>query len=196
MGNPLIVMAIMRFMGYASRTGFLAGLTVAQVSEFSLILVAMGMAVGHVDSSVVGLTTLVALITISGSTYMILYSRPLYDWLRPYLGIFEPVSAYREAQLSPRGPAGTSDVVLFGVGPFGRAIGTALHDYGLRVMAVDFDPEAVKAARRAGLAVYFGDASHPEFVSGLPVSEASWVVSTIRDSHTNQVLLGSLREAR
>ena len=37
-GNPLIVMAIMGTMGYRKRTGFLAGLTVAQISEFSLIL--------------------------------------------------------------------------------------------------------------------------------------------------------------
>lgn len=36
-GNPLIVMAIMGWMGFRKRTGFLAGLTVAQISEFSLI---------------------------------------------------------------------------------------------------------------------------------------------------------------
>ena len=41
-GNPLIVLAIMGAMGYRKRTGFLAGLTVAQISEFSLIFVANG----------------------------------------------------------------------------------------------------------------------------------------------------------
>jgi predicted Kef-type K+ transport protein len=45
-GNPLIVMAIMGFMGYRSRTGFSAGLTVAQISEFSIIFIAMGMTLG------------------------------------------------------------------------------------------------------------------------------------------------------
>ncbi|MDZ7584976.1 MAG: cation:proton antiporter, partial [Thiobacillus sp.] len=47
-GNPLIVMAIMGYMGYRKRTGFLAGLTVAQISEFSIIFVAMGITLGHV----------------------------------------------------------------------------------------------------------------------------------------------------
>ena len=37
-GNPVIVMAIMGAMGHRKRTSFLAGLTVAQISEFSLIL--------------------------------------------------------------------------------------------------------------------------------------------------------------
>ena len=58
-GNPLIVMAIMGWMGYRKRTGFLAGLTVAQISEFSLMLGALGKNLGHIDSDVLGLITLV-----------------------------------------------------------------------------------------------------------------------------------------
>jgi Kef-type K+ transport system membrane component KefB len=54
-GNPLIVLAIMGAMGYRKRTGFLAGLTVAQISEFSLIFVAMGVTLGHVGDDALGL---------------------------------------------------------------------------------------------------------------------------------------------
>src|SRR5690606_26032666 len=50
-GNPLIVLAIMGALGYRKRTGFLAGLTVAQISEFSLIFVAMGVSLGHLEQS-------------------------------------------------------------------------------------------------------------------------------------------------
>ncbi len=64
-GNPLIVMAIMGYMGYRKRTGFLAGLTVAQISEFSIIFVAMGISLGHVGGSALGLTTLVGVVTIA-----------------------------------------------------------------------------------------------------------------------------------
>ena len=49
-GNPLIVMIILGLMGYRKRTGFLAGLTVAQISEFSLILGALGLSLGHIDA--------------------------------------------------------------------------------------------------------------------------------------------------
>jgi Kef-type K+ transport system membrane component KefB len=77
-GNPIIVMTITGLMGYRKRTGFLSGLTVAQISEFSLILAAMGLAVGHIDESTLGLITLVGLVTIGLSTYLILYSHPIY----------------------------------------------------------------------------------------------------------------------
>ena len=95
-GNPLIVMAIMGWMGYRKRTGFLAGLTVAQISEFSIVFVAMGITLGHVGVGALGLTTLVGLVTITVSTYMILYSQPLYERLAPWLGRFERRQPFRE----------------------------------------------------------------------------------------------------
>lgn len=82
-GNPLIVLAIMLAMGYTKRTGFRAGLTVAQISEFSLIFVAMGVSLGHVGAEVLGLTTFVGIVTIATSTYMILYSHRSGRWSSP-----------------------------------------------------------------------------------------------------------------
>lgn len=77
-GNPLIVIAIMYKMGYSLRTGFLAGLTVAQISEFSLLFASLGVRNGLVGIEVLSLVTLVGLITIAVSTYLILYSELLY----------------------------------------------------------------------------------------------------------------------
>ncbi|EKE05461.1 MAG: hypothetical protein ACD_19C00284G0003, partial [uncultured bacterium] len=52
-GNPLIVMTLMGILRFNKKTGFLSGLTVAQISEFSLILVALGYKLGHVDEKVI-----------------------------------------------------------------------------------------------------------------------------------------------
>ncbi len=104
-GNPLIVMAIMGYMGYRKRTGFLAGLTVAQISEFSIVFVAMGITLGHIGPEALGLTTLVGLVTIMLSTYMILFSQPLYERLAPWLGLFERKRPYRELEVEAAGPS-------------------------------------------------------------------------------------------
>ena len=95
-GNPLIVLAIMGALGYRKRTGFLAGLTVAQISEFSLIFVAMGVSLGHVQEDALGLVTMVGLVTIAASTYMITYSHKLYAVFEPLLGLFERRGTPRE----------------------------------------------------------------------------------------------------
>ena len=192
-GNPLIVMAIMGYMGYRKRTGFLAGLTVAQISEFSLILAALGLSLGHLDRETVGLITLVGLITISGSTYMIIYSHSLYERLAPYLGVFERKVAHRELDGSA-GDDRNMDVLLFGLGRYGAAVADNLRQRGCRLLAVDFDPEVVRRHLRDGYAVHYGDAEDPEFIASLPLEQVRWVVSTMRDRAINRMLLHGLHQ--
>lgn len=192
-GNPLIVMAIMGYMGYRKRTGFLAGLTVAQISEFSLILAALGLSLGHLEQDTVGLITLVGLITISASTYMILYSHPLYERLAPWLSLFERKVPHRELD-SPVGDEGRVDVLLIGLGRFGSAVAEHLYERGSRLLAVDFDPELVKSHTEKGYTVHYGDAEDPEFIGSLPLAQVRWVVSTVRDRAINRMLLNGLHE--
>lgn len=192
-GNPLIVMIIMGYMGYRKRTGFLAGLTVAQISEFSLILAALGLKLGHLQQETVGLITLVGLITISASTYMILYSHLIYERLAPWLRIFERKVPHRELD-SPIDTENKVDVLLIGLGRYGTAIATNLRERGCSVLAVDFDPATVKNHVRNGFIVHYGDAEDPEFVATLPLTHAKWVVSTVRDRTINHMLLHGLRQ--
>ncbi len=191
-GNPFIVMVIMGVMGYRKRTGFLAGLTVAQISEFSLILAAMGLNLGHLDQQTVGLITLVGLITISLSTYMILYSHQLYQRLAPWLSIFERRVTFREGDA--HGEDEDVDVLLIGLGRFGTALAESLRDRDCRLLAVDFDPETVRYHARDGYRVHYGDAEDPEFIASLPLSRIRWVVSTVRDDSINRMLLHALRQ--
>jgi hypothetical protein len=178
-GNPLIVLAIMGAMGYRKRTGFLAGLTVAQISEFSLIFIAMGVSLGHVPDEALGLVTMVGLVTIAASTYMITYSHQLYGWCAPLLGVFERRTTSRElSEPDQHGPGGYR-VLVFGLGRFGTAIGMRLKKRGIRVLGVDFNPLAVRRWRELGLDTRFGDATDPEFVAELPFAGAEWLVSTV-----------------
>lgn len=179
-GNPLIVMVIMGMMGYRKRTGFLAGLTVAQISEFSLIFMAMGLTLGHVSAESLGLVTLVGLITIAMSVYMITYSHSLYSKLEPWLDIFERRNPYREETLeAPQASTHRYDVILFGLGRYGKAIAHYLQKEGYSLLAVDFNPDEVRRWRNEGQVVMYGDASDPAFISTLPLDGVKWVVSAM-----------------
>ena len=193
-GNPLIVMSIMGFMGYRKRTGFLAGLTVAQISEFSLILGALGVSLGHIGKEALGMITLVGLITICLSTYLILYSAPLYRRLAPWLGIFERPFPYREkGQDEGQGPS--VDVILFGLGRYGNQMARDLMQRKLNVLGVDFDRQVVTTWQKEGLAARYGDAEDPEFPATLPLNQGQWVVSTIPQLDVNLSLLDALRNS-
>ncbi|MEX2616933.1 MAG: cation:proton antiporter [Alphaproteobacteria bacterium] len=178
-GNPLIVLVIMGLMGYRKRTGFLAGLTVAQISEFSLIFIAMGLTLGHVSEDALGLVTMVGLVTIAASTYMITYSHQLYRLFEPLLGIFERTGTPREPGDAVHHGGNQYDVLIFGLGRFGTAIGLRLKNKGLRVLGIDFNPLAVRRWRNLGLDTEYGDATDPEFMAALPLKGAAWVVATV-----------------
>jgi Kef-type K+ transport system membrane component KefB/Trk K+ transport system NAD-binding subunit len=193
-GNPLIVLAIMGFMGYRKRTSFLAGLTVAQISEFSLILGALGVSLGHIDMQSMGLITLVGVVTICASTYMILNSGPLYRWLAPLLAIFERKDPYREAAIDSLPEATGESIILLGLGNYGGEVAENLLERRKQVVGVDFDPQALKTWRERGLAVLYGDAGDPELLDQLPLEQARWVVSTVRDRDLNLTLLKALAE--
>ncbi|MGY6547420.1 MAG: cation:proton antiporter [Roseinatronobacter sp.] len=202
-GNPLIVLAIMGFMGYRKRTGFLAGLTVAQISEFSLIFMAMGITIGHVNDAAMGLVTLVGLVTIAISVYMITWSHRLYEICEPWLGVFERSHAHRETDDTDAG-AGTRghDYVIFGLGRYGCRIGARLSAEGYRVLGIDFDPEALAHWRQMGLDAAYGDATDPEFVAHLDLSEVKGVISAVprdraalTEADPQQALLHGLKAA-
>ncbi len=183
-GNPLIVLAIMGYLGYRKRTGFLAGLTVAQISEFSLIFMAMGVTLGHVSNDALGLVTLVGLISIALSVYMITYSYELYRRLEPLLGIFERRDPQRETTIPATAIPPDIDIILFGLGRYGSEIVRQLQEVGLRVFAVDFNPDAVQRGRALGITAVYGDAADPEVIDALPIEGVKWVISALPQHDT------------
>lgn len=193
-GNPLIVVLIMGIMGYRKRTGFLAGLTVAQISEFSLILGALGVGLGHINMEAMSLITLVGVITICLSSYMIIYSGALYRWCAPFLGIFERRNPYREKSVEQIPQAPEVDILIIGLGNYGSGLAQHLLARQKRVVGVDFDPQVLEEWRSRGMPVMFGDVSDPEFLENLPFRTSSWVVSTVRDRQLNLTLLHLLKE--
>ncbi|MCH2547850.1 MAG: cation:proton antiporter, partial [Alphaproteobacteria bacterium] len=201
-GNPIIMMAIMLRMGYRVRTSFVAGITIAQISEFSLIMLALGLQLGHIDTEIVGLVTLVGLITIALSTYLIMYSNEIYDFLDPWLSRLE--RDYKDIEPGsnvPSGPLGDYDVILFGLGRYGSNIARGLRQNGVSVLGVDFDPDLVRQWQRQGHPACYGDANDTHFPETLPLDAAKWVISALppprsgtMEGNLQVTLLHALRE--
>jgi voltage-gated potassium channel Kch len=133
---------------------------------------------GHVGEDVLGLVTLVGLITIAASTYMITYSHRLYALCEPALGIFSRIAEKRrEGEHAAR--AHEHDVLVFGLGRYGSAIAARLRQRGAHVLGIDFNPAVIQRWRELGFDAEYGDASDGEFIAGLPLGGVRWVVATV-----------------
>ncbi len=190
-GNPLIMYLLMNMLGYRSRTGFMAGLTVAQISEFSLILMALGFSLGHVDQKLVSLITLVGMITIAGSTYLMLYGDKIYSVLKKALTLIEiRKHPHRERHSAEK----NHEMIIFGYGRVGFEFVRSAQKLDVSYVVVDYNPETVANLRGEGVSFRFGDAEDVEFLEEIHLSKAKIVVSTIPDPNVNMLLVRQYRE--
>ena len=184
-GNPVIVILIMNLLGFERRTGFMTGLTVAQISEFSLILIAFGAKLGHVSASVLTITTLVGLITIAGSTYYLLYADKIFPRIGPLLALLE----WRKKKKQPNKKQEQYDILLLGCDDLGSQLIPHFVRAAKSFAVVDYDPEVIARLKVHQHAFFFGDASNIEFLQELPFHTTKLIISNIPDLETNQMLL-------
>ena len=189
-GKPVIVTGLLAAAGYRKKVSLATGLTLAQVSEFSLILVALGVAQSSIGPEIAGIVTATALITIALSSQLIDRTEAVVRRLADRIPGLER-SAQRLSDPDDDAPM-RPDIVVVGLGRFGSTVVEELLDRGESIVGVDFNPRAV-SDRRLGIPVLYGDAEDPTLGEHLPLDGARWVVSTLRSLEGNLTLVRSLR---
>jgi len=71
--KPLVLIILAVIYGYEQRTAFIVGIDLAQISEFSLILVTLGVTLGHVSPELFAVTTILAIVSIGFTSYFVEY---------------------------------------------------------------------------------------------------------------------------
>ena len=188
-GNPIIVFILMAKLGYKGRTSFLSSLTVAQISEFSLILIFLGEKVGHVSREVVSLITLVAVATISASTYLIIYNNKLYDLMVKFLPVLKSKRFFEDSLHMAEDKE--YPLVCIGFGRTGKRI-FLNGNTNENVLIVDFDPRALKEAGKQRFHTLYGDISDLETIDFIMNVKPKVVISTIMSIDSNSILAKKL----
>ena len=187
-GNPLIVMALMGFEGYTRKTSFFAGLTVAQIGEFSLIVIALGAKNNHISTEILSLITLTVLMTIALCTYMILYSNKLYSLFSNKLSVFERKNAKEKIKIGKN-----VDAVLFGYNRIGFGILNSLKKIKENYLVVDFNPDTISNLKKLNIPSVYGDVDDEALLEELPLKTLKIVISTIPELETNELIIKKIK---
>ncbi|MEO8604446.1 MAG: cation:proton antiporter [bacterium] len=184
--------------GYGTRIGMLSSLALAQTGEFALVIVSIGLTLGHVDAEVASIIALTLVITSTLSTYMILANRQVAQRLTALLAGLGLRDGPR-VDAAAEGEAVPPEVVLLG---FHRAASSLLHatQYGAEgrpLLVVDFSPEVYQKLRTRSVPVVYGDISHLDTLEHVGVEHAQLVISTVSDDFLrgtdNMTLLRQVR---
>lgn len=193
-GNPLVVMIIMRVLRYHPRTSFMTGATVGQISEFGFIVLASGLALGHVSNEANTLAVFIALITIAGSAYMIKFNEQIYDkvnflfrWLEPPEEKIHGAKEHRDK---------IAHTTLIGFHRIGEHVYPELKKINKNVRVVDLNPTVIDELREDGIEAHYGDAGDERFLKEIRMEKSKMIVSTVPDGIISLDLLNYLRRRR
>lgn len=187
-GKPLFVMISLGWLRYTKLTAFKTAIHLSQISEFSIILVIFAAGSHVIAESAVPVITLVALITIGISTYLMKYDDVLYRKLEKSLRVFE-----RKHLKESRRKQATYPVILFGYHKGGHEFVETFRDMNLRYLVIDYNPEVIEHLEQQGIRHGYGDMTDEEFLEEVNAANAQLVVSTIDDLATNLITLKYLR---
>jgi len=188
--KPLILMSLMALFGYTKRNNFLVGTTLAQISEFSLILIVLGLSVhgSLLDSAILPTITLTMIFTITVSTYLIIYSRKVYEKLSGFISFFERKRIKKERKIKKE-----YDAILFGYNRIGFSILRSLKRIRKNYLVVDFNPDTIASLTKFRIPCIYGDVYDVELLRELPLGKIKLAVSTLPDFETNVLLIDTIR---
>jgi CPA2 family monovalent cation:H+ antiporter-2 len=163
--------------GHSWRVALLAGVTIAQVSEFSFVLAKLGLDAGVVDKHTNALLLSVAILSMFLTPgYISLGKRlqKLLDMILPARLRSATTDGEAEGKLS-------NHAIIVGYSMAGRNLCQTLACQDISFIVIDFDPMIVKAELKAGLKIIYGDASRQEVLKHAGIDRARIIVLTPSD---------------
>lgn len=182
--NPLIVFYILNLMKYPTRLAFNTGLTTAQISEFSLILVQA------FSKDYISLTSIVGMITFLISSLMIYNSQKIYNSLKKFLKFIEIIKTEEQEEKELK-----DHIIVVGFHRMGYIIVHKLIEKYKNILVIDFDPKAIKLLKKENINYIFGDIMDDEILSKACVSKSKLIISTIPHNEENLFLLEKFKNS-
>jgi CPA2 family monovalent cation:H+ antiporter-2 len=181
-GKFLVRTSVVWLFGQPFRTAILVGVGLAQIGEFSFVMVEVARSAGHVSAEVYNATLAASLITLLLNALLV---RAVPGWVGDRGGT-------REQPPTPTRRSG--HVVVCGFDRVGSAVGEALETFGLPFVVVEQDPDIVKGLRARQLPCLYGDATRRRNLERAGVDQAALVVVALAQPGRVTLVIRRVRE--
>ncbi|XVH32536.1 cation:proton antiporter [Haloferacaceae archaeon DSL9] len=187
-GNFLIMFFLIDYENFTPETSFLGSINMAQVSEFSLVVGALAVSRGFIGQEILGYLSLMAIVTMSFSTYLIKYNHDLYRLSKPLWDRFESPDK-RDVDLRVY----RDHAVVVGLDEVTEPALPILEEHVDDVVIVDRNPSTAERLEDAGYDFIYGDFKHNELRKSAALKRASIVLSSSVQGEINRI---AIRESK
>ena len=188
--KPLVIMLICSLFKYTKKPSFLTSIALAQVGEFSLILAAEGLFLGHISKDLFSLTVIITLFSITLTSYLIKYDHLIYKIMEKPLKIFDIFTTegleYLPSEVKPK-------IILCGHNRIGYSILQKMRKVKKKVLVVDYNPEIINMMVDEGYHCVYGNVTDEEIIHKMNLRNIKILVSTVPEVQDNLLLIRKTR---
>jgi Kef-type K+ transport system membrane component KefB/Trk K+ transport system NAD-binding subunit len=175
--KPIYTFITLTQRGYKSRTAFLASLGQSQLSEFALILAAIGVSHNLISPALASSISFATVLTIFISAILFTMRSPLYQKLHTVLQRFEKKGRFSVEHRTNESLEG--HIIIFGYHRMGYHILKKLRALKHRVVVVDFNPDIIRRLKEQEVDCLYGDVQDDDIFEATSAKHARMVISTI-----------------
>ncbi|MBT4446179.1 hypothetical protein HOA92_05990 [archaeon] len=188
--KPLIVLTLCTVFRYTKKPAFYSALYLTQIGEFALIIAAQGKLLGHLSSDIFSMVVLVALITITTTSYFVKYNSQIFAFVEPYLTFLD---RYNTEGLEFLPQDHKPKIVLCGHNRIGYSILRKLKRNKKNILVVDYNPEIIASTARRGFHCIYGEVDDEEIIRKMNLRGIKLLISTIPGLRENLILIKRTR---
>jgi Kef-type K+ transport system membrane component KefB len=193
--KPFIYLLFLSIFGFRRHTLFQTSLNLSQISEFSLIILLVGVQAGIVSSYTLSIMASVGVLSIVSSVIIISHGRSFYKLISPLIRFFEHENKIHFLEASPDGVL-EDHIVIIGAHNIATPILEYLKEKDIPFIVMDVNPHFVKKLQEEGINAMYGDISDPEVLETLHIQKAKLIISTVSYLQDNEVLLHECRKVK
>jgi len=189
--KPFITMLILWLLWHTKKNNFLAWSSLGQISEFSFLIITMWIASGFVkDPNILSIVTLVWLITIASSSYIVVYGEKIYHHIKKVLKII-PWNWNKEYKKMNQSDF---EIILFGYWRFGSNLYSTLSPKHKDILVIDEHPAIISHLQNHHIPCIYGDVWDIEFLERLNIKNTKMIISTVKAFDESMALLKTIKQ--
>jgi Kef-type K+ transport system membrane component KefB len=186
--KPIIYLVSLGLFGFRKHTLFQTALNLSQISEFTLIVLLVGVNAGIVSASTLSIMASVTVLSITFSSILVLHSRTIYSFISPMVHLFVHKNSSHFLESSSTDTL-VDHVVMVGAHRIATPILDFLRGEKIPFVVMDFNPHVIRRLKGEGINAIYGDVTDPEVIDALHIEKAKLIISTLSYKSDTEMLL-------
>jgi len=190
--KPFAVYLTLKLRGYDLRTAFKSAINLSQFSEFGMIIIFVGIAMGLISAEIGPIAILLIVVTMAISSYLIKYESFLFQYCESSLKKIDVLFKSKKNEEQSKNLKGYN-IIFFGYYDLGKEFFSKLEGRGKKIMVIENDPQNIRILKNEKIPFVYGSIYNPYFLDHIDFSNVEVAVSSLVSAEDNKLIIKTIK---